>query len=335
MKKKGESTMILIMQYLDFNLPNFLLWTVMIFFTVYPLVIILCIIRRYKILMESLHIANLLDEKGKTLLKEIFPKKIREELKNSRKIDDKLSKKICHNLKWFYIWFLIYFIALFIYAIFTVINITTLIHMVRISADMSIFKNMEILVLFQVMLTGNLIIETLYPVIHMFFGYKHDKNLLNVLTPINFLIEDIVEKKLYPVIGYIARFFFASVLFFSYLQLIVYLCTKKQYSLNEIEVLIVLAIYQYGILKVSACILEKFTNCVFKKKNISFLRRYTVWEIGYMSIKNSSYVVMLGVYIWLSCIGKADSAVPLAINFLFLLDNAVITEDSIKKRIMN
>lgn len=35
MKKKGESTMILIMQYLDFNLPNFLLWTVMIFFTVY------------------------------------------------------------------------------------------------------------------------------------------------------------------------------------------------------------------------------------------------------------------------------------------------------------
>lgn len=37
MKKKGESTMILIMQYLDFNLPNFLLWTVMIFFTVYPL----------------------------------------------------------------------------------------------------------------------------------------------------------------------------------------------------------------------------------------------------------------------------------------------------------
>lgn len=38
--------------------------------------------------MESLHIANLLDEKGKTLLKEIFPKKIREELKNSRKIDD-------------------------------------------------------------------------------------------------------------------------------------------------------------------------------------------------------------------------------------------------------
>ena len=81
--------MILIMQYLDFNLPNFLLWTVMIFFTVYPLVIILCIIRRYKILMESLHIANLLDEKGKTLLKEIFPKKIREELKNSRKIDDK------------------------------------------------------------------------------------------------------------------------------------------------------------------------------------------------------------------------------------------------------
>ena len=125
--------------------------------------------------MESLHIANLLDEKGKTLLKEIFPKKIREELKNSRKIDDKLSKKICHNLKWFYIWFLIYFIALFIYAIFTVINITTLIHMVRISADMSIFKNMEILVLFQVMLTGNLIIETLYPVIHMLFGYKHDK----------------------------------------------------------------------------------------------------------------------------------------------------------------
>ena len=38
MEKKGESTMILIMQYLDFNLPNFLLWTVMIFFTVYPLV---------------------------------------------------------------------------------------------------------------------------------------------------------------------------------------------------------------------------------------------------------------------------------------------------------
>ena len=32
MEKKGESTMILIMQYLDFNLPNFLLWTVMIFF---------------------------------------------------------------------------------------------------------------------------------------------------------------------------------------------------------------------------------------------------------------------------------------------------------------
>ena len=65
----------------------------------------------------------------------------------------------------------------------------------------------------------------------MFFGYKHDKYLLNVLTPINFLIEDIVEKKLYPVIGYIARFFFASVLFFSYLQLIVYLCTKKQYKM--------------------------------------------------------------------------------------------------------
>lgn len=79
--------------------------------------------------MESLHIANLLDEKGKTLLKEIFPKKIREELKNSRKIDDKLSKKICHNLKWFYIWFLIYFIALFIYAIFTVINLWRKTHM--------------------------------------------------------------------------------------------------------------------------------------------------------------------------------------------------------------
>ena len=87
----------------------------MLFFIGLPLILIICVSTKSANFIETLHKAHLINKEGSILVKNILPKKIKNELKeNNLKIDEYMIDDVCRQIKNFILlWFFMLLFGLF------------------------------------------------------------------------------------------------------------------------------------------------------------------------------------------------------------------------------
>lgn len=304
---------------------------IMLFLIVLPLGLIMYISIKSANLIQILRKVHLINEENQILIKNVLPKKIKNELKeNNLKIDEYMIDDVYKKIKEFYIVLVGYVAFWIIYIIATLILIINLIH---ISMDMQCFKNINLICITQTCMIYLLLIRPLRETFYEIFRRKHDKNLeffsWDTIKNIDARIQSWIQK----ILPYIIRFILSFILFYIYIQIAKYFCYIINHTINFEIAYGILFIYQYGLLLFVSFILQKFALKNYSPKcKWPWLKRYITKEKASMSVKSSSYAVMLFVYYIATNNSQLDLPIPLAINTLFLFDTFIAKEKEIQNK---
>lgn len=287
-----------------------------------PLILIIRVSTKSANFIETLHKAHLINKEGSILVKNILPKKIKDELKeNDLKIDEYMIDDVCRQIKKFYIALVFYVAFWIIYIIITFIFIINLIH-----TSMN-----NLICITQICMIYLLLIRPLYETLYEIFRKKHDKNLeffiWDTIKNIDFEVQSWIQK----ILPYIIRFVLSFILFYIYIQIAKYFCYRINHTINFEVACGILFLYQYGLLRFVTFILQKLALKKHSQKyKWTWLKRYIIKEKANMSVKSSSYAAMLFVYYIATNNSHLDLPIPLAINTLFLFDTFIEKEKEIQ-----
>lgn len=263
-------------------------------------------------------------------VRDFFPKKIRQELEKDSSIVKRFIDEVLEAYQKLLLAFFIYVIFWILYLAGIVVRIVWLFNnhykLLEPQEHGCVMGSilMSILILYWLLLTP----------IFEFFHWKKLSNLGYITWK---FLQDMLEKIVdwfKQIFKYVCEFMVSFFPMYGYIFLVKKILVIVQVEITFWIALLILMVYQYMVVKLFSCILQRIIMIMTNKfHKLQGIAKYAKDEIMYLLLKNCTYLSMVLVYAVAVDLEQSGTPLAAAMGVLFLIDTFLAQEKTIQQKV--